>query len=131
MVWRDNGQLLQIEVRCDRTASATVRAAISGLDHLGWVSGDAVLVASELVTHVVTHGGCDGRRRIGVEITETRDALGISVSETDAAHPPVPPSHRALQPRTGLGLVIVDALAREWGTEHDPGYRAWAEISTT
>jgi hypothetical protein len=30
----------------------------------------------------------------------------------------------------GLGLMIVDALARRWGADRDHGYHVWAELAT-
>ena len=126
---REKVELLEIEVRCDASAAADVRAAIGHLDHLGWIAGDAMLVASELVTNIVTRGGSAPERHIALTVTETRDALMISAhgpaggGSSDSSQP------STLAPGGGLGLVVVDALAREWGTDRDRGYRAWAEIA--
>ncbi len=52
MVLKDGVALMWTEVRCDRTAASAVRGTIGGLDHLGWLADDAMLVASELVTNL-------------------------------------------------------------------------------
>ena len=126
MVLRDKVELLQIEVRCDPSAAAEVRAAIGDLGHLGWIAGDAMLVASELVTNVVTHAGCAPERHIALTVAESPDALAISAHSPAGERSSELPQ---LAPGGGLGLVVVDALAREWGTDRDRGYRAWAEIA--
>ena len=129
MVLRDKVDLLQLEVRCDPSAAAEVRAAIGRLDHLGWIAGDAMLVASELVTNVIIHSGCEQGRHIDLKVTETRDALTISAHDPAGERSSQSPDLGTLARGSGLGLVVVDALAREWGTDRDRGYRAWAEIA--
>ena len=128
MVLNDGIALMWTEVRCDRTAASAVRGTIGGLDHLGWLAGDAVLVASELVTNVVTHTGCDAGHRIEVKVTEDPDAVCISVRDADESRT-ASPQPVSLEPGGGLGLVIVDALARQWGTSRACGYHVWAELA--
>ena len=119
---------MRTEVRCDRTAASAVRGTIGGLDHLGWLAGDAMLVASELVTNVVTHMGCDAGHRIVVKLTEGRDAVCISVRDADESRT-ASPRPGSLELGGGLGLVIVDGLARHWGTSRARGYHVWAELA--
>ena len=128
MVLKDGVALMRTEVRCDRSAASAVRGSISDLDHLGWLAGDAMLVASELVTNVVTHMGCDPDHRIELEVTEGSNAVCISVRDADESRT-ASPRPGSLELGGGLGLVIVDALAREWGTSRDHGYHVWAELA--
>ena len=128
MVLKDGVALMRTEVRCDRSAASAVRGSISDLDHLGWLAGDAMLVASELVTNVVTHMGCDPDHRIELEVTEGSNAVCISVRDADESRT-APPRPGSLELGGGLGLVIVDALARKWGTSRDHGYHVWAELA--
>jgi len=119
---------MRTKVRCDRSAAAAVRGSIRDLDHFGWLAPDAMLVASELVTNVVTHMGCDPSHRLELEVTESREAVCISVRDADESRTPSPrPS--SLELGGALGLVIVDALARQWGTSRDRGYHVWAELA--
>lgn len=119
---------MRTEVRCDRSAASAVRGSISDLDHLGWLAGDAMLVASELVTNVVTYMGCDPDHRIELEVTEGSNAVCISVRDADEPGT-ASPRPGSLELGGGLGIVIVDALAREWGTSRDHGYHVWAELA--
>jgi anti-sigma regulatory factor (Ser/Thr protein kinase) len=128
-------EVLCLEVPCDRDAPGMVRQALLDLDSLGWVLGDVMLVASELVTNAVLHSGCvdehlltvrgwlgDGQIRISVLDPglsggsvqlgdENRD--GGSASDARAG---------------GWGLQIVDQLAARWGSERGEGYLVWADM---
>ena len=121
-------ELLRLCVRCDRFAPGAVRDAITHLPELDGVRDDAVLVASELVTNAVMHSLCadddllevlvmgDGRVRISVV---DPGASGLSAQIADR-----PPQ------LGGMGLKVVQNVAREWGTERrSDGYEVWAEIT--
>jgi anti-sigma regulatory factor (Ser/Thr protein kinase) len=85
----------------------------------------ALVVLSELVTNAVLHGA----EPIEVCVSGEGDALRIEVSDGDAQSTRLVP--RAPQPDRpgGLGLHIVDALARRWGTDiREDGKTVWAEI---
>lgn len=129
MVLKDRAVLIDVELPCERAVAADVREALARLEHIGSVTGDAMLVASELVTNVVTHGDWDPGRRIELTVAEGRDALLISVRDPTNARSPAAPAPGPLEPGSGLGLVIVTALARRWGTDHTDGYFAWAELA--
>lgn len=85
----------------------------------------ALVVLSELVTNAVLHG----TEPIEVCVSGEGGVVRIEVSDGDAhsAHL-VPQAHRLDRPG-GLGLHIVDALARRWGTDvREDGKTVWAEI---
>ena len=120
--------VLDLAVRCDRRAPAAVRDAIARLADGGWVLGDAMLVATELVTNAVLHSGADETDAIAVRIRRVSDELLISVSDpgrsgTDAH---VVEGTRPLF--GGHGLQVVAAIASRWGSERGDGYRVWAEL---
>lgn len=76
----------------------------------------AVLLVSELVTNAIRHAGgsrCDLTLHLsdGVLRVEVRDES------------PRPPARRAPGPddTSGRGLVLIDSLAAQWGTQPGPG----------
>jgi serine/threonine-protein kinase RsbW len=106
-----------------------VREAIRGLD-VGWLAGDAMLVASELVTNAVIHSGCVSQDLLEVRIQLNRDRLLISVRDPGS-------SGGAARLREdddafgGMGLRVVEQLARRWSSERADGHRVWAELART
>jgi anti-sigma regulatory factor (Ser/Thr protein kinase) len=81
----------------------------------------AKLIISELVTNAVLHGGRDaghvtvavGRehdQRVRLEVSQS-DHRGFQFLDQEPGH---------LGP-TGRGLMIVDAVASEWGVDRDTG----------
>ena len=87
---------------------------------------DLLLVASELFTNAVLHGGG------GVELSVERRPGGIRLEVVDGGPSrariplvPVQPSRYS-----GRGLAIVDRVASTWGsaTAAHGGTRVWAEI---
>ena len=85
---------------------------------------DAALVASELVTNAVLHGGgC-----AGVDVTSTGRGLRIAVRDRNR----VPPVLGQLSDAslTGRGLRLVTAVSHTWGADiEDEGKVVWAEIT--
>lgn len=123
-------EVLALEVPCDRDAPGRVRQALMDLESLGWVLGDVMLVASELVTNAVLHSGCLDHHQLKVRAGLGDRQIRISVTDPglsgdDAEIPELRGS------AGGWGLRIVDQLAAEWGAERDDGYRVWAEMSLT
>lgn len=82
-----------------------------------------VLVVSELVTNAVTHGGgwCElrlicGDAYVRVEVTD-RMSVSPVVREFDAEH------------EHGRGMIVVDALASEWGVDVSAAAKVvWAQV---
>jgi anti-sigma regulatory factor (Ser/Thr protein kinase) len=114
-------------VRCDEFAPAAVREEMTRLSDLGWVLGDATLVASELVTNAVRHSLCTEDEYLSVLVT--RDGrLRISVLDPGRSGRDAEIADRPIE-LGGLGLKVVEQLATAWGAErHDEGYSVWAEL---
>lgn len=120
-----------LDVRCDLGAPSEVRGAVGRLDGMGWMLGDAMLIASELVTNALRHSGCDERDLLHVELSQTPERLLISVRDPGA-------SGKTAQARRpvdigdgGIGLWLVEQLSGRWGAERNGGYRVWAELPLT
>jgi len=96
--------------------------------HLTHLTDTAILLISELVTNAVLHARTNGLG-LALQLEVHRTWLRIEVHDADLREP---------QPRTpagleesGLGLVLVDALADRWGVEETPAGKAvWAELDT-
>ncbi len=95
------------------------RAVDTWLRERGCSTGDdAVLVLSELVTNALVHAadGCT------IEARHRDDLLRLEVRDRS----PEAPVMKQVGPTDigGLGLVVVDAVAEEWGWEPDCGRKA-------
>jgi len=122
-------ELLRMEVGCDLAAPSAVRRSISRLSGLGSVLGDALLVASELVTRAVLDWGYELEdERLEVVVSRHEDAVVIVVVGPRFAGQETKVRTVPDGDGGGLGMVIVDLLARRWGTARRGGYRVWAEL---
>lgn len=88
----------------------------------------AVLVVAELAANAVLHGRVPGRDFVlSLSYDAARGAVRIEVTDTHPAQPArkVPGSDED----GGRGLVLVDALAADWGVRDrlGPGKTVWAE----
>ena len=104
-------------------ARASVREAVIALGRPD-LADDAALVASELVTNAVLHGG--GCEAVTVEPTD--DGVRIVVAD----HRPVPPvlGWASADSMTGRGVRLVAGLATRWGAEpQDGGKVIWADLT--
>ncbi len=121
--------LLGVDVACDVAAPGLVRDALSRVSGIGWVLGDAMLVASELVTNAVRHSG--GRENEMIEVRVRRGPKALTISVRDPGRSGKRARLAELKENTigGLGLRVVDAIAQRWGEEGNGGYQVWAELA--
>lgn len=119
-----------IQLPVDRQAAGRARRFV--VETLrGWGAGKAVvddceLLASELVTNAVLHARSSSKLRI------ERRGDHVWVAVHDAS--PLAPRVRDYGPSavTGRGLLLVERLARRWGTETDAhGKYVWFELDLT
>jgi anti-sigma regulatory factor (Ser/Thr protein kinase) len=122
-------EVLSLELPCDSRAPGSVRQALEQLDCVGWMMGDVMLVASELVTNAVRHSGCRPEHSVHVSACLGSDSIRISVDDPGLSG--VSADIRALSDFAagGMGLIIVDELADSWGAARDDRYRVWAELA--
>ncbi|MEU0335824.1 ATP-binding protein [Streptomyces sp. NPDC006193] len=103
----------------------------------GHVNETLTLIAAELCANAVRHGRVPGRDfhvRLAAEADGTR--LRVEVSDTRAERrPPVAvPTAPDADAESGRGLVLVTALADDWGVtdrRRGPGKTVWAVVGTT
>lgn len=116
------------EARCVPLARAELRKALAdwGLSEL---EGDALLVASELITNAVRHAVAPRDREIETRYVRRSEGVRIEVHDACALRPEVGPPAAAAD--GGRGLFLVAAIADRWavGDRIGPGKRIWAELS--
>jgi anti-sigma regulatory factor (Ser/Thr protein kinase) len=90
------------------------------------VTDVVVLLASELVTNAVLHSGTV----IEVVVRVLPDRLAVEVHDQTAGEPAR--RHYSATSGTGRGLVLVEELARDWGTVLTAsGKFVWFELALT
>ena len=128
-----------VELAPDRGAVQRARSFVADLLERAGLSGslvdDVELCTSELVSNAVVHA----RTPIELRVTASESDVRVEVrdSSTFAAVPPaeagVPPLYdpllARLPERSGLGLLMVSRLARQWGVDPTPdGKTVWARF---
>lgn len=120
-------EVLSLDVPCDRDAPGTVRQALLDLESLGWMLGDVMLVASELVTNAVLHSGC-----LDEHVLRVRACLNDSHIKISVWDPGLSGGNAQVVgddgDAGGWGLMIVEQLAANWGAQRSDGYQVWAEM---
>ncbi|MGW6703718.1 ATP-binding protein [Streptomyces sp. NPDC054956] len=126
-------QLLSATPRGARLARrlAGVQLAAWGIPHGCALAEDVELVVGELAANAVLHGRVPGR---DFEVRLGYDGLRVRVEVSDARGDGEPPeAEAAVDPWSaegGRGLVLVRAVAREWGVGPRgpgvPGKTVWA-----
>ncbi|THA62179.1 ATP-binding protein [Streptomyces sp. A0642] len=113
------------ERRSVRAAREFVRDALADWGFGEARADDVVLCVSELATNALVHGVPPGRGyRLMVWL---RDAGQVRVEVHDSGDGN--PGVREPDGESGRGLVIVDALADQWGVgERSPGKVVWCEF---
>jgi anti-sigma regulatory factor (Ser/Thr protein kinase) len=83
----------------------------------------ATLAVSELVTNALRHGQGDS---VGLRVTRSDDELRIEV--TDGNSTPARLSEAGEAAENGRGLLLIAALAKEWGVSPD-GRMTWCSFA--
>ena len=90
------------------------------------VAQTARLLASELVTNSVRHGGSGVDDAIGLEVVLSPSTLRVEVSDSGPGFEPAA-ARPAPDDAGGRGLYLVDSLADRWGSA-EGGTRVWFEV---
>ena len=120
--------LVELRLSCDEQAPGAVRDALAALPDTGPAYGDAMLVASELVTSAVRRSGARSDDQLEVEVVSRDQELLISVLDPEAPGADGRAPVQADPEATELGLIVVEQLVTEWGEERSHGYRVWARL---
>ncbi|WSZ45091.1 ATP-binding protein [Streptomyces sp. NBC_00190] len=110
---------------------AQVQLAFWGVPYGCPLSDDVGLVVAELAANAVLHGQVAGRDFELRLDYDGRGSVRVAVSDTrgDNAPPPVPGAVDPWSAEGGRGLLVVAAVAEEWGvTAREPGKTVWAEV---
>lgn len=95
------------------------------------VNETLTLITSELTANAVRHGHIPGRD-FHVQLTLTDDIFRIEVTDTCAEkRPPASPSAADALSESGRGMLLVAALADDWGVSPRPaapGKTVWAQL---
>ena len=130
-----DGRILQTELPADlasaRQARSAIRQALAGWG-MGHMSGDAELLASELVANAAEHGDGTPISLAMLRHAEPGGQPGITCEVTDGS--PARPQRTEPGPdaERGRGLAIVDALARSSGVRaSQAGKTSWFTLALT
>jgi serine phosphatase RsbU (regulator of sigma subunit)/PAS domain-containing protein len=110
-------------------APAVARAAVETLPAgtlEAPIAHTARLLASEIVTNSVVHGGSGDDDWIGLDVALSPAGLRVEVTDHGPGFAKVP-ARPEPDDRGGRGLFLVDALADRWGSA-DGGTRVWFEV---
>jgi anti-sigma regulatory factor (Ser/Thr protein kinase) len=109
-----------LELKPDPSAARLARRFVA--EHLSDV--DQADALSLLTSEVVTNGVLHARTSLLLGATVGRDRLLVTVADHSAGSPRQPPPDNDRP--SGRGLMLVDALASQWGVlENDGGKTVW------
>jgi anti-sigma regulatory factor (Ser/Thr protein kinase) len=108
-----------------QSARAFLRATLRTwqLDGFGMVTE---LLTDELVSNVVRHVGCP------VTLRATSEGAMLRIEVSDRSTEPPVLQHPDPYEARGRGILLVDSLATQWGTEiRDDGKTVWFELDVS
>jgi anti-sigma regulatory factor (Ser/Thr protein kinase) len=131
-VIRDRSLVLGAIDTAPRTARAALRECLTGWK-LGHLQDDAELILDELVVNAVTASRRatpegEAPAAITVKIAVERDELRLQAWDPDPLPPPLDYAPGTWD-ESGRGLIIIKALARQWGTT--PGTNGGKQVFAT
>jgi anti-sigma regulatory factor (Ser/Thr protein kinase) len=121
--------LVSLSLRSDCTAPRQARLALRDFPELDEIHDDATLVVSELMSNAVMHSGATRGDLITLSVFV--DAVRVRIHVHDPARTGLIPRIREHQGGQGggLGLQLVNQIARRWGTEPAAGRIVWADLA--
>jgi anti-sigma regulatory factor (Ser/Thr protein kinase) len=93
------------------------------------VDGDMLasieLLATELVSNAVRHGGADDGQTVVLHLAASPHCLRVEVCDPGRGFEPGRPAPYG---EGGYGLFLVNEVANRWGVSHGDGNCAWFEL---
>lgn len=115
-------------VELDPTPSAARAARVFLSEHATELPPEANEVALLCTSELVTNGVLHARTPLVVGVTLGSDRLLVTVADSAPGQPA--PKPRDDERTSGRGIVLVDALADEWGVHEDEGGKTvWFTVS--
>jgi len=118
---------VEIELPDSPTAPAIARRALDGLALSEPPANDACLLTSELVSNAVLHTRPADRDGIHLRVVQEPSNLRVEVSDNGGGFDWDGPQTDASVPG-GLGLVLVEAIAKRWGIHTNGRTCVWFDL---
>jgi anti-sigma regulatory factor (Ser/Thr protein kinase) len=119
----------EFRLPAEPTAAAVARAMVEavGSDLPEPILLDAKLLTTEVVTNAIRHAR--GTQAVIVRVRRNNH-VRVEVVDQGLMFDPQPQT-ASTQAGSGLGLVLVDAIANAWGVDRDEsGKKVWFELAT-
>src|SRR5947199_1529115 len=110
---------MHLRLRCDSAAPRLARQALASLPSLAPVMEDALMVASELASNAVLHSGSSEVDEFELLAERVPSGVRIAVIDRGASGSDLARQEWAPLEPGGMGLRVVEAVSRRWGTERN------------
>lgn len=122
----------RLELQPDLAAPALARQFVAERmnDYPGEVIEDALILTSEVVTNAIRHGA----GRVALLLALDAALVQVDVHDDGPGGPPIEANRPPDEVPGGRGLIIVEAIATDWGVVPDPegqGKTVWFELLST
>lgn len=119
-----------VHLDLDPTPAAARAARAFVADQGGRLEPDTAYAAALCASELVTNGVLHARTPIVLGVTLGAERLLVTVADGSSGHPNPPPPDD--ERPSGRGLVLVDALADQWGVDdHADGKTVWFTVART
>jgi anti-sigma regulatory factor (Ser/Thr protein kinase) len=92
---------------------------------------DAELLMTELVANGVRHGGAGDAEALRIRLQGRPGSLRVEVEDPGSNPFRVAPRQADIENGGGIGLQLVDQVARRWGVGQQPPTTVWFELECT
>lgn len=120
-------ELLSLELPCDFGAPGLARAHLEGLDWLGWVLGDVLLISTELINCAVLRCGASSDHVLRVSGWLTDGIIHLEVNCPTEPRQGATDEDGATSDEDWTHMII-EQLAARWGERDTSGYAIWADL---